>query len=240
MTEEEWLTNCVGVSDMLTTLSQSHLASDRKTLLVGCAFCRQLRQMTVSAANAIEWVERQAERECSGIIDFNDELIEDLNEGDSDALWPGARPVWALLGAYNGRGPWGDIQSLHAAIAAVSVPVIDEIAFFWNYSGEAARRGPRTQLSTVLTREKVIQRELIRDIFGNPFHLFQFDPRWRTSNVIDLARTIYEERTFERLPILADALMDACCAEEQILSHCRSEGPHVRGCWVVDLVLGKE
>jgi hypothetical protein len=66
------------------------------------------------------------------------------------------------------------------------------------------------------------------------------DPRWRTSDTLGLARGIYEERAFDRMPLLADALMDAGCDDEQVLSHCRSEGPHVRGCWVVDLVLGKE
>ena len=66
-----------------------------------------------------------------------------------------------------------------------------------------------------------------------------FDPRWRTADAVGLARGMYEDRALDRLPLLADALMDAGCADEQVLGHCRSEGPHVRGCWVVDLVLGK-
>ena len=81
---------------------------------------------------------------------------------------------------------------------------------------------------------------LIRDVFGNPFRHVAFDPRWRTADTVGLARGIYEERAFDRLPLLADALMDAGCDEDQLLAHCRSDGPHVRGCWVVDLVLGKE
>jgi hypothetical protein len=80
----------------------------------------------------------------------------------------------------------------------------------------------------------------LRCLLGNPFRPVVFDPRWRTADAVGLARGIYEERAFDRLPLLADALMDAGCADEQVLSHCRSEGPHVRGCWVVDLVLGKE
>jgi hypothetical protein len=80
----------------------------------------------------------------------------------------------------------------------------------------------------------------IRDIFGNPFRPVTFDPRWRTSDVVGLARAIYDDKAFERMPILADALMDAGCEDEQIIAHCRGDGPHVRGCWVVDLVLGKE
>jgi hypothetical protein len=80
---------------------------------------------------------------------------------------------------------------------------------------------------------------LIRDIFGSPFHAVEFDPSWRTANVMDLAKTVYEEEVFDRMPILADALLDAGCGDETILKHCRSGGPHVRGCWVVDQVLGK-
>jgi hypothetical protein len=80
---------------------------------------------------------------------------------------------------------------------------------------------------------------ILRDIIGSPFRFKLIESGWRTSNVLALATTIYEERAFDRLPILADALMDAGCTDESILSHCRSEGPHVRGCWVVDLVLGK-
>ncbi|HUR53438.1 MAG TPA: hypothetical protein VMZ71_04880 [Gemmataceae bacterium] len=57
--------------------------------------------------------------------------------------------------------------------------------------------------------------------------------------MIALANGIYEERAFDRLPILADALQDAGCDNDGILTHCRGDGAHVRGCWVVDLLLGK-
>jgi hypothetical protein len=81
---------------------------------------------------------------------------------------------------------------------------------------------------------------LIRDIFGNPFRPVTLDLRWLTAPVIHLSRAIYEERAFDRMPILADALMDAGCDDDDILNHCRGDGPHVRGCWVVDLILGKD
>jgi hypothetical protein len=81
---------------------------------------------------------------------------------------------------------------------------------------------------------------LLRCIFGNPLRPVSIDPAWLTSDVIPLARGIYEERAFDRLPILSDALQDAGCENEDILNHCRSEGPHVRGCWVIDMLLGKE
>ena len=81
---------------------------------------------------------------------------------------------------------------------------------------------------------------LVRDIFGNPFRPAALDPAWRTETVVALARGIYEERAFDRMPILADALQDAGCTSEDVLGLCRdAKQVHVRGCWVVDLVLGK-
>ncbi len=80
----------------------------------------------------------------------------------------------------------------------------------------------------------------LRDIFGNPFRPVAFAPEWRTDTVVALARQMYDAREFGAMPILADALQDAGCEEGQILEHCRGTGPHVRGCWVVDFVLGKE
>jgi hypothetical protein len=88
--------------------------------------------------------------------------------------------------------------------------------------------------------EALFQKALLRDVVGPlPFRALCLDSRLVSTNVHDLAHTIYDERAFDRLPILADALMDAGCDDADILGHCRSEGPHVRGCWVVDLVLGK-
>jgi hypothetical protein len=78
------------------------------------------------------------------------------------------------------------------------------------------------------------------DIFGNPFRPVTFPPSWRTDIVLTLARQVYESRDFSAMPILADALQDAGCDNDDILNHCRGDGPHMRGCWVVDLVLGKE
>jgi hypothetical protein len=80
-------------------------------------------------------------------------------------------------------------------------------------------------------------------VFGNPFCPVAVNPTWLTwndSTIVKIAQTIYDERAFDRLPILADALQDSGCNHEDILDHCRSAGPHVRGCWVVDALLGKE
>lgn len=80
---------------------------------------------------------------------------------------------------------------------------------------------------------------LIRDVAGNPFRPADFSADWRTATAVGLAGAIYAEKAFDRLPILADCLEEAGCSEPAVLAHCRGDGPHVRGCWVVDLVLGK-
>jgi hypothetical protein len=80
---------------------------------------------------------------------------------------------------------------------------------------------------------------LLRDIVPNPFRPITINPRWRTEDTVGLARGIYEDRAYGRFPILRDALMDAGCDVGCILEHCRADG-HVRGCWLVDLVLAKE
>ena len=80
-----------------------------------------------------------------------------------------------------------------------------------------------------------------RDSFGNPFCTITLVPRWLTSTVADLSKAIYEERAWERMPILADALQDAGCDDDVMLDRCRApSGVHCRGNWVVDLVLGRE
>ncbi|HJZ58230.1 MAG TPA: hypothetical protein VKE74_25030, partial [Gemmataceae bacterium] len=81
---------------------------------------------------------------------------------------------------------------------------------------------------------------LLRDVFGNPFRPVAFNPAWRTDTAVSLARQMYESKDFSAMPILADALQNAGCENEDVLNHCRdAKQAHVRGCWVVDLVLGK-
>jgi hypothetical protein len=79
----------------------------------------------------------------------------------------------------------------------------------------------------------------IREVV-NPFRPITIAPSWLTSTATALAEAIYTDRAFDRLPILADALEEAGCTDAEILAHCRAPGPHMRGCWVIDLLLGKE
>ncbi len=91
--------------------------------------------------------------------------------------------------------------------------------------------------------EAGVQAHLLRDIIGNPFRPDALDPSWLAWNdgaIRKMAQLIYDDRAFDRLPLLADALEDAGCTDADILAHCRGGGEHVRGCWVVDLILSKD
>jgi hypothetical protein len=88
--------------------------------------------------------------------------------------------------------------------------------------------------------ERTLRAQVLRCIFGNPFRPCSINHSWLTSTAFALANSIYSEKAFDRMPILADALQDAGCDNEEILTHCRSQGPHSRGCWCVDLLLDKK
>jgi hypothetical protein len=96
--------------------------------------------------------------------------------------------------------------------------------------------------AAAIAREASAQAELLRDLFGNPFRPIALAPAvlsWQGNTVVNLAQAIYDDRAFDRLPILADALEEAGSPEPILLAHLRESGPHVRGCHVIDALLGK-
>jgi hypothetical protein len=114
--------------------------------------------------------------------------------------------------------------------------------------GEAVLQG--SQDADALVSERAAQAELLRCIFGNPFRPATVNSAWLTWNdatIPRLAQAAYEQRSMPtghldsaRLAVLADALEEAGVTDAWLLEHLRGPGPHVRGCWVVDLLLGKE
>jgi hypothetical protein len=97
-----------------------------------------------------------------------------------------------------------------------------------------------------LREEAARQAGLARDVLGNPFRPVAFDPAWRSPTVVALAEAAYQERLLpsgeldpQRLAVLADALEEAD-ADAVLLAHLRGPGPHVRGCFAIDAVLGRE
>jgi hypothetical protein len=132
----------------------------------------------------------------------------------------------------------GDAPALFATAAAVCASSRERIA------NNAVSAASSAHTAVVCARpggggkERRFQCELLHDIFGNPFRPVAFSPSWRTDTAVALARQMYGSRNFGAMPILADALQDAGCDNEDVLHHCReTTAAHVRGCWVVDGVL---
>lgn len=117
-------------------------------------------------------------------------------------------------------------------VAALAESVLQ--AFDLVVQAETVGRNVRTTYPRVFAAHAAA----VRCVFGNPFHQVAFTPSWRTEATIAIARSMYESRDFSAAPVLADALDDAGCEDARVLGHLRGGGPHVRGCWVVDGVLG--
>ena len=103
-----------------------------------------------------------------------------------------------------------------------------------------------SEATRVPGQERRHQCALLRDLF-NPFRPVTPEPAWSTPQVVALAQAAYEQRELPagtldlaRLAVVADALEDAGCDQADLLAHLRGPGPHVRGCWAVDLILGKQ
>jgi hypothetical protein len=244
MTEEEWL-ECEDHSDLLAFIKTQSRYSRRTLTLLGAAGCRRLADMFPAPVclEAIEAVEEfadgtldaahlQAVRDrlapyCGGYTQTVRVFPVETANAIKFLIDPDEKHVEHVVGLSS------EVLGLRAVHAAGKIPETlpyEEIPQFW-YEPEF---DPANKAALA------VERGYLRDIFGNPFRPVTFLPEWRTSTVVALATGIYAERAFDRMPILADALQDAGCDNEDILNHCRSEGVHVRGCWVVDLVLAKE
>ena len=214
MTEAEWLA-CKWPESMIKFLGTG--ASGRKLRLFAIASVRlvERRIQDLECRAALLVFERYAD----GLVEraeleVHTRRVEELRQRDLPVAYPhmnGRQAVAAVL-------PWFDAET---EPATVSPPVVVSL---------------RKSIKLIAAQEIL----LLRDIFGNPFRPVAFSPSWRTDTAVSLARGMYESRDFGAMPILADALQDAGCDNDDILNHCRTPGEHVRGCWVVDLVLGNE
>jgi hypothetical protein len=222
VTESEWLL-VESVVPLRAWIEKHRKKSLRKMRLFSGACCRRL------------WDHLPDERSRDAI-----EAAEKYADGEIDKKALGRARVAAMCAArkaptpQHGTGPmW---TAADAAQILANLPVRDNfIACTGRCAIATANLGLRTQ-----PEEEREQANILRDIFGNPFQPITFAPSWRTDTAVALAEQMYESRDFGAMPILADALQDAGCDNEEILAHCRGDGPHVRGCWVTDLVLGKE
>jgi hypothetical protein len=220
-------------------------ASERKLRLFTVACCRRLRKFILDdrVRTAVEVAERYADgtvdedaRE-DAKFDADDaamEILDDIEERrilNSYAFWFAARVAHAAdCTAADPDGPQAE-RAVEAAAYCVGAHLRDGLSDWQN--APAAKQAEMEQQAT-----------LVRDIFGPiPFRSVTIDPLWLAWNddtVVKLAQGIYDERAFDRLPILADALEQAGCTNAEILDHCRGGSDHVRGCWALDSILAKE
>jgi hypothetical protein len=159
-----------------------------------------------------------------------------LNLAERMAEGLATREEWRAYFRANDE-PGGRTDYTHIAVWAVRV--LEEGT--WCVPETAARSVAGYVRNTLGANEEPEQCRLLREVIGNPYWKGSIAPDWLGSNgglVLSLARTIYDERTFDRMPILGDALEDAGCVDAVILDHCRQEKAHVRGCWLLDLLLG--
>ncbi|HJZ54445.1 MAG TPA: hypothetical protein VKE74_05780 [Gemmataceae bacterium] len=209
MTELAWMA-CPDPAPMLRYLHEK--VSGRKLRLFACACARNIWPMFPRTDNGKQIV-IVSERLADGLAG-EDELSE----------------AWKQSHDPTGPNATAAHEDAHAAATLTASRAVAEVR----------RRTKDYRVGERLGYEQAYaQAELVREVFGNPFRLTTADPWWLTSTVVALARGIYEDRAFDRLPILADALQDAGCEHPAVLKHCFGPGPHVRGCWVVDLLLGK-
>jgi hypothetical protein len=193
-------------------------ASERKLRLYAAACCRKVWHLLVdeSCRKAVDIAEdfadgRTTRQELAGAWEMAG------NVRPSPEAGPTQRESW--YDVHIAGWAVADVDAFHAARLVQS------------------RTSPLTWRTT---KEGIQKCLLIRDIAGNPFRSITLAPTWLTGTVTKLVEAIYEERAFERLPILADALEEAGCSNAHILQHCRSGGDHIRGCWVIDLLTGRE
>jgi hypothetical protein len=226
MTESEWLA-CTDPREMLAALHAAGLLPERKARLFAAACCRRIWPPLEEgpARRAIEVAERYAdgraeEGELAGAV------------SDADAT-PGGTSL-----------PEGSVgQAVRSAI------FLDASSAAYYAAFGACCRGGGGQFVALLgavAAEQGTQAGLLRDLCGNPFRLVTLSLACLTPQVVALAQAAYDQREvpagtldLARLAVLADALEDAGCTAEDILDHLRGPGPHVRGCWALDLLLGK-
>ena len=232
MTEDQWLR----FRDLLRLLA--HLrrgpkvsrtrGGRRKLRLFACACCRSmLWEMRVG--KAFRQLVDLAEKHADGLV--GRAALDKARQQRRNRPAPTWGKLWFAAEAME--------YTLHETPVTAARDAADYALSAVSFTRHVLRAAIRP--SDAKERAAVRQRQcdLLRDIFGNPFRPVALDPAWRSSTVAALAEAIYADRAFDRLPILADALEDAGCTSAEVLEHCRQPGEHARGCWVVDLVLGK-
>ncbi len=233
MTEQEWL-NCTDPTPMLGPLRGK--VSDRKLRLFAVACCDRLWPFLVqeqSWCRAVETGEAFAE----GATTAKQQAA-----ARRGVCVPVASDAFARVLSNIAKA----VVKASASDAAQDSNHGAACSAGWAQLAAARNQGigedeARTGFEQAFRLEKELQATVLRCVFGNFFRPVSVDTAWLTSTVVALAHGIYTGKAFDRMPILADALQDAGCDNADILAHCRdTHATHARGCWVVDLLTGRE
>ena len=233
MTEPDWL-NATAPFPMLEFLCGK--ATNRKRILFGIACCRAIwerfvdprcRKAVEATEGVIQGVTSKSEVESSWLAG-HEAILQATDKGGPRAAFGVSNTAWRFYDRL------GDIAAPEGSFTNEG-EVVDSILAVSFDAAEASQPMTAQMLE--------LHCQFLRCLFGNPFRLVPALDRdwlrWNNDTAAHLAQGIYDERAFDRLPVLADALEDAGCDDADVLAHCRSGGVHVRGCWVVDSILGK-
>jgi hypothetical protein len=229
MTEQEWLTETARPQwlialPMYTGAFARTKKGKRKLLLFAVGCCRMMDGLLWDdrLRNAIEVAERYAD----GLA----------TDEERSAAAVAAAPL--SLGTYSGNTP----DSRRATVGSLAYDVVGQKPAHAAL-GQTAMPIPLGGLALPDGRTgKALLCDVIREVFGNfinPAVAEKHWLRWNDRTIPRLAQAIYDEKDWDRMGVLADALVDAGCSDDSILTHLRGPGPHVRGCWAVDLLLGR-
>jgi hypothetical protein len=241
MTEAEWAT-CTEPNPLVYFLHDK--ASERKQWLFACASVRRVwrRLPDPRSRRAVETTERFIEGEAGA--EERDAARREAEAAEDDAI-RGGRFTEGERAAVGTALPWLWTPSPWPCVGSVVETAACAAAQGAEPAGKGRKERERNWIQGI-TKEALAQCVLFRDIAGNPFRPVALDPAWLTPTVQALAQAAYEDRVLPsgeldlaRLKVLADALEEAGCTEAALLDHLRSSGPHVRGCWAVDLVLAR-
>jgi hypothetical protein len=243
MTEAEWM-DCDDPQKMLDFVHGS--VSNRKKRLFLVACCRRIWHLLSDEPwrRAVEAAERLAD----GLV--TEQQLTDVAKSAHTAT---SGRISFLDSAGQTREYWTshtafytDQAVLLAATGDANAAVAAANSAGTSLEAKTPGRGSRDVMQARYAQERLAQCDLLRDLLGPLFSRDILVPssvlRWNDRCVVKLATAIYEERDFThgRMGVLADALEDARFANQEVLSHCRKGGAvHVRGCWCVDLLLGK-
>jgi hypothetical protein len=237
MTEEEWLS--AEFSDPLLRFIEPKV-TDRKLHCYAIACARRIAQLLVdpSSLHGVEVMERFVEGQCTA--DEMRQLSWDV-EGAAFAVQGGIGVPFLHLADQLPHSFISELVANNTYSFQSARDILTSAAYFVDaiFSPEPWER--RKRLWPPNAQGSIFRPvPLVHEVFGNPFRPVSFSPEWRTSTAVAIAKSMYDSRDFAPMPLLADALQDAGCEHADILDHCReANGTHVRGCWVVDLVLGK-